>query len=172
MDLPGRLMAVISTALEPLAEWGMTRRSVGFLLALLLIVFAGEARAWTPFGTVEHIEPITNVGLQTPNSEPLFLAYKTSTIYFIGGIFVHDDGYVLGLQSNPKHYVDMPPPNMLADFQSKGLLPTPLPSYRLGFGDYLAGFSLWIVVVPLAGAYLYFYFAARFGRRRRRPARH
>ena len=67
------------------------------------------------------------------------------------GVYVHDDGYVLGLQSNPKHYVDMPPPDMLADFQKQGTLPDPLPTYHLGVGDYLAGYSLWIVVVPLVG---------------------
>ena len=149
----------------------MTRRGVGFLLALLLIVFAGEARAWTPFGTTEHIVALQDVTLQTPGGEPLFLGYKTSTVYFIGGIFVHDDGYVLGLKSNPKHYVDMPPPNLLTDFQSKGQLPTPLTPYRLGLGDYLAGFSLWIVVVPLVGGYLYYYLAIRSGGRRRRRAR-
>jgi hypothetical protein len=149
----------------------MTRRGIGILLALLLIVLAGEARAWTPFGTVEHTTRLQDVTLTTPDGEALYLGHKTSTVYFILGVYISDDGYVLGLQSNPKHYVDMPPPNMLADFQSKGQLPAPLPSYRLGVGDYLAGYSLWIVAVPLIVAYLFFHFAVRLGRRRRRPGR-
>jgi uncharacterized protein len=150
----------------------MTRRAIGFILALFLVAFAGEARAWTPFGTTESITPLQDVTLTTPTGDALNLGYKTSTVWFLLGIYVSDDGYVLDLRSNPKRYVDMPPPAMLADFQSKGQLPTPLPAYRLGFGDYLAGFSLWIVVVPLVGAYLYYYFAVRSRRRRRRPVQH
>ena len=70
------------------------------------------------------------------------------------------------------HFVDMPPPAMVTDFQKQGQLPDPLPPYRLGLGDYLRGYSLWIVVVPLLGGYLYWHFAIRGGRRRRRPARY
>ena len=81
---------------------GMTRHSFGFGLFLVafagLMAFAGEARAWTPFGTVEHITRIEDVLLKTPAGDALYLGHKTSTVYFIGGVYVADDGYVLGLQ--------------------------------------------------------------------------
>ena len=146
----------------------MGRRGIGFVLVLLLMVFAGQARAWTPFGTVEHITPIEDVGLKTPGGDPLYLGYKTSTVYFLGGVYVSDDGYVLGLRSEPKHYVDMPPAAMLADFQKQGALPDPLPPYHLDVSDYLWGYSLWIVLVPLVAGYLYWLLAIRPGRHRRR----
>lgn len=149
----------------------MTRRGIGLILALVLMAFASEAWAWTPFGTVEHISQLEDVGLTTPGGDALYLGHKTSTLYFIGGIYVRDDGYVLGLRANPKHYVDMPPPDLLANFQKQGQLPDPLPAYHLGIADYLAGYSLWIVVVPLIAAYLYFHFFVRGGGRRRRVAR-
>ncbi len=165
-------MVVISTGSSPIGV-RMTRRAIGFLLTLLVVAFAGEARAWTPFGTVEHISRMEDVGLTTPAGDALFLGYKTSTVYFLLGVYVANDGYVLGLRSNPKHYVDMPPPDVLADFQKKGLLPAPLPPYSLGFGDYLKGYSLWIVVVPLLAAYVAAFVAIRSRRRRRhRPTRY
>ncbi len=147
----------------------MDRRGIGFVFVLFLAVmaFAGEARAWTPFGSVEHITPIVDVSLTTPGGDALYLGHKTSNVYFVLGVFVSDDGYVLGLRSAPKHYVDMPPPEMLAAFQKQGKLPDPLPPYRLGIGDFLWGYSLWIVVVPLLGGYIYWHVAIRGGRRRR-----
>ena len=146
----------------------MTRRAIEFILALFLVAFAGEARAWTPFGTVEHISRMEDVALTTPAGEPLYLGHKTSTVYFILGAYVRDDGYVLGLRSAPGQYVDMPPPDLLAEFQSKGQLPNPLPTYHLGISDYVIGFSLWVVVVPVVAAYFYLHHIIRGGRRRRR----
>jgi hypothetical protein len=150
----------------------MTRHGIGLVLALFLMAFAGEARAWTPFGVVEHISRIEDVSLTTPGGDQLYLGHKTSTVYFILGVRVSDDGYVLGLRENPKHYVDMPPADLLATFQKEGRLPDPLPPYYLGPGDYVSGYALWIVVLPVVGGYLYWHFAIRPGRRRHRPARH
>ena len=150
----------------------MTRHAFAFVVALFVAAFAGEAQAYTPFGTAEHTTRIEDVPLTTPAGDALYLGHKTSTVYFILGVFVRDDGYVLGLRSNPKHIGDMPPPSVLAELQKEGKLPDPLPPYHLGFGDYLAGYSLWIVAGPLIGLYLYFHFAVRLRRRgRRRPAR-
>lgn len=149
----------------------MIERGIGIVLALLFTVFAGEAWAWTPYGTVERVTRIADVALTTPDGEPLFLGYKTSTVYFIGGVLVRDDGYVLGLQREPRHYVDLPPRELVASFQKQGKLPDPLPPYHLGLFDYLKGFSLWLVAVPLAAAYLSARLAIRFGRRHRRRHR-
>ncbi len=165
-----RLTVINWGRLAPQLERGMIMRGIGFALAIFLMAFAGEARAWTAFGMAEQIVRMQDVALTTPAGDPLFLAHKTSTVYFIGGVFVKDDGYVLCLQSNPKHYVDMPPPDLLATFQKQGKLPDPLPPYHLGIGDYVNGYSLWIVLVPSVIAYFYLLYAIR-GRRRRRPAR-
>ena len=149
----------------------MTRHALGLVVALVVVAFAGQAWAWTPFGTDERITRLEDVGLTTPGGDALFIGYKISTVYFIGGVYVSNDGYVLGLRATPKYYVDMPPPDMLAEFQRKGMLPNPLPPYRMEFGDYLKGFSLWLVVLPIAAAYLYVLFIIRGGGRRRRLRR-
>ncbi len=132
------------------------------LLAVVLLALAGEAKAWTAFGTAEDIHPIENVTLTGPDGEALFLGYKTSTVYFLGGVWLSDDGYVLGLQADSARFLDMPPPETLAQFQAQGLVPNPLPPYSLGILDYLNGFSLWIVLVVLVAGYV----AVLIGRRR------
>jgi hypothetical protein len=149
----------------------MTKHTIGLVLALFLMAFAGEARAWTPFGTVEHVNRIEDVGLTTPDGDALYLAYKTSTVFFIGGVYLTNDGYVLGLRGSPKHYVDMPPVALLANFQKEGKLPDPLPPYHLSIADYVVGYSLWLVLVPLAVAYLGIVIALRGRRRHRRSVR-
>ncbi len=150
----------------------MVRYAIGLVLVLLLAAFAGEARAWTPFGTVEHTTPIEDVALTTPEGDALYLGYKTSTVYFLLGVYFRDDGYVLGLRSSPKHIGEMPPPDVLAELQKQGKLPNPLPPYRLGIGDYIMGFSLWIIALPLAGIYMATHFSVRSRRPRRRLPRH
>ena len=148
----------------------MTKHTFALVLALFLAVFASEARAWTPFGTVDHIQRIEDVPLTTPEGDALYLAYKTSTVFFIGGVYFSNDGYVLGLRSSPKHYVDMPPPTLLATFQKEGRLPNPLPPYHLGLMDYLVGYSLWLVLVPIVALYVGTLVVLR-GRRRRHRVR-
>ncbi len=130
-------------------------RTRGIVLAMVLVLFgfAGEARAWTAFGTVEDIHPIENVGLTGPDGEALFLGYKTSTVYFIGGAWITDDGYILGLQSDHSRILDMPTGETLAGFQKQGLLPDPLPGYSVGFLAYLKGYSLWLALLVLIGGY-------------------
>lgn len=144
------------------------KRAIGVALVLLLVVLAGEARAWTPFGTVENITRMEDVGLSTPEGEPLYLGHKTSTVYFILGVYVSDDGYVLGVRSKPAYIGDMPPPDVLARLQQQGQLPKPLPPYHLSIGDYLWGYSLWIVLAVIAGGYAYAHRIIFAGRRRRR----
>lgn len=134
----------------------MNARCTGllFVLAICFTAMAGEARAWTPFGTQETIHKIADVELKGPDGVALFLGYKTSINYFLGGMSVSDDGYVLGLQSDKARFLDMPPPDKLAEFQAEGLLPNPLPGYSLSLGDYIGGFSLWLGLAVVVLLYL------------------
>jgi hypothetical protein len=136
-----------------------------FVLAVCFMAMGGEARAWTPFGTQENIHRIANVDLKGPDGVALFIGYKTSTNYFLGGVSVSDDGYVLGLQADKSRFLDMPPPDKVAEFQAQGLLPNPLPSYSLDLGDYIGGFSLWLGLAVVALLYLMVFMLRRSVRR-------
>jgi hypothetical protein len=72
--------------------------------------------------------------------------YKTTTKYFIGGLYVRDDGYVLSPASDTTRYYPLPTADRLSSFQQQGLLPDPLPPYELGAFAYANGYSLWFVV--------------------------
>jgi hypothetical protein len=98
------------------------------------------------FGVDESITCIQPVTLKGANDEQLCLAFKTSKIFFGAGVYLRDDGYVLKPVNEYKSYYHMPGADKVARFQQEGLLPSPLPLYKIPVLDYLFGYSLWIVI--------------------------
>ena len=122
---------------------------IGVLVCIAWLLPLSAAHAATEnmlFGTGEDVHAIQDVALKGPGGEPLVLAYKTTTRYFIGGLYVRDDGYVLRPQSDTGRYLQLPKGDELSRFQQQGLLPNPLPPYKLGAFDYANGYSLWMIV--------------------------
>ncbi len=113
-----------------------------FALALLSLP-AQRAEAQYRFGTDEDIHFIQDVPLKGAENEALYLGYMTRTQNFILGYGVEDAGYVLGVKGESKKFYRMPTGDDLARFQKAGTLPDPLPPYKLGFFDYVVGYSLW-----------------------------
>lgn len=99
------------------------------------------------FGNDESITCIQPVALKGANGEELCLAYKTSTLFIGAGVFVKDDGYVLGVSDN--WFYPMPEAGQLKEFQSAGVMPDPLPEYSLPLWRYGVGYSLWIVIAVI-----------------------
>lgn len=123
---------------------------VGFVLIGL-----GPANADLQFGKDETVHFLEDVKVKGPAGEALFLGYKTTSQFFLAGIYIEDDGYVLGIRSDHSKYFALPAGDQLKGFQSRGLLPDPLPPYTLGFFDYLFGYSLWLVLAFLLVWYLF-----------------
>jgi hypothetical protein len=120
------------------------RRTLFLAFALVLLLLAPDgAQAQYRFGTDEEIHFIQDVPLKGANDEALYLGYMTRTHNFLLGYSVEDVGYVLGVKGESKRFYHMPEGDDLARFQSAGTLPNPLPPYRLGVFDYVAGYSLW-----------------------------
>jgi hypothetical protein len=105
------------------------------------------------FGKQETITCITDVTLKGADDEALCLAHKTTIQFFGGGLYLKDDGYVLGIKSKSDSYYHMPPAPELKAFQESGTLPTPLPPYKIGAFEYLLGYSLWLAVAVTAAWY-------------------
>jgi tetratricopeptide (TPR) repeat protein len=100
------------------------------------------------FGTKEYLQPIQDVAAKGPNGESLYLGYKYSFYSFIMPYALSDDGYILGVKDRDVYYrLDQ---GRIAQFQAKGLLPTPLPPYELSAIDYVMGHLLWGVGVVIA----------------------
>jgi hypothetical protein len=118
----------------------------GLLLAVAffcLFLPSRNAEAAWQFGADETIHFLQDVTLKGANQEALFLGYLTKTQFVIAGVYITDEGYVLGVKGESKRYYNMPTGEELAGFQKGGFLPDPLPPYSLGFLDYFIGYSLW-----------------------------
>ena len=133
----------------------MTMRRASLLIIVVLLFT--PVRVWAIArhnGFVDHevlIHHLVDVDVKGAKGEPLFLGYKTYRQRIAGflGLFITDDGYVLGVRGNADEYYPMTPEETKG-FQEKGFLPTPLPAYSLSFSDYFSGYSFWLVVVALA----------------------
>jgi|KBSMisStandDraft_5_1062788.scaffolds.fasta_scaffold117322_2 hypothetical protein len=102
-------------------------------------------------GAQDSIHFIQDVTLKGPQNEALFLGYATRTKMFLAGVYIVDEGYVLGIKDRSSSFYPIPKGAELDRFQQAGLLPNPLPPYRLSVSDYLLGYSLWgILFIAIA----------------------
>jgi hypothetical protein len=124
----------------------MHRRLMLVAAVLCFLLPVRGADAAVRFGADETIHFIEDVKLKGANQEALYLGYRTKIQFFLAGLYLTDEGYVLGVKGDSKRYYDMPTGEKLAQFQKSGLLPDPLPPYSLSFWDYLFGYSLWWVI--------------------------
>lgn len=116
--------------------------------AILVPNVALAKRVGGLFGKREQIKKIQDVPIQGPNGEELFLAYKTTSLFVILGVYHKDDGYVLGVKGSFGTYYPLDE-EMIKSYQESGSLPNPMPEYEIPLFDRLFGFSLWILLVVL-----------------------
>ena len=115
--------------------------------AILIPNLASARRVGGLFGKSESIEEIIDIEAKGPNGEDLYLAYKTTGFYFFMGAYMSDDGYVLGIKGSSSYFpLDE---NQITANQESGVLPKPLPEYKIPFMDWVWGFSLWILLLVL-----------------------
>jgi len=106
------------------------------------------------YGHYEDINKIVNVKLTDKQNRQLFLGYKTDSFYIEAGVFIKDQGYVLGIENGNGSYYPMPTGESLKYYQKNGLLPNPLPSYNIPILEYIKGYSLWIILFLFIAYYI------------------
>jgi hypothetical protein len=109
----------------------------------LLSIFSvdGYAKGIPLFwGERESIHKIVDIPLKGSKGEDLFLAYKTHSYFLLAGIYVKDDGYVIGISGNDNGYYPLPSGYKLREFREAGMLPIELPKYKITFLDYIIGY--------------------------------
>jgi hypothetical protein len=116
------------------------------------------------FGTDETLTCIQHVDVRGPKDEALCLAYKISKVFLGGGVYLKDEGYVLRVENDAKHYFPLPP-ERVEELQAASLLPRPLPPYAIPWYEYTVGYSLWVGI-----AFVILTAAVSRVRRRRREA--
>lgn len=117
-------------------------------LALVLALFYSSqvAAAKLKFGEQDKLVSIQEVELTGSEGEALNLGYRITTRFFIGGIYLIDQGYVLPTRDSENGDYYSLTEDRIAEMQQEGSLPTPLPVYTISWQDYLLGYSLWIIV--------------------------
>lgn len=101
------------------------------------------------FGWDDKITCIQPVGVTGQDGEALCLAHKHSKLFVAAGVYVRDDGYVLGDPAHQDRFYPWPEAQQVKAWQSAGLLPDPLPSYSISAFDYAFGYSLWIIIAGM-----------------------
>jgi hypothetical protein len=101
------------------------------------------------FGTEDDLNCIVDIPLKGGSNEPLCLGFKVSMHFFVAGIYVSDEGYVLKVK-NEKSFYPMPTGQELLGYQREGMIPQPLPTYGVPMFDYLFGYSLWLIIGVMA----------------------
>ena len=149
----------------------LTRRILPSLIAVVAaLLISGSARVYAAggyFGVQERIKCIQPVK-EEPSSAPMTdsiyvpvkqtpkysLCYKYSMTFFFAGVFLHDDGYVLAERDDAYQYVPLPQ-EKIAELQGKGIIPNPLPAYSIPLSQYIAGYSLWLILIISTAAVLF-----------------
>jgi len=123
-------------------------RSILLLSAFLVVPPTVFARTTLRFGTDDTIKEIQE--LPGTNYK---LCYHYHIYYFIAGLYLANDGYVLTENPDPskQRFLTDPAANKYIpltkektnELQQAGLLPNPLPKYSIPTSAYVEGFSMW-----------------------------
>lgn len=107
------------------------------------------ARMGLQFGWDDRIECIEPVKVTGEGGEELCLAYKTSKLFVGGGVYLRDEGYVLGVPGKHDIYYPWPDQQKVEAWQAASLVPSPLPAYSIPVIEYLVGYSLWLIIAVM-----------------------
>ena len=129
-----------------------------FLIIITLAILApnlvSAKRVGGIFGKSERVEEISDVDFKGAKGEELYLAYKTTSLFFFMGVYISDDGYVLGIKKSYGSYYPLSE-EKIKELQTSGHLPNPLPTYKIPMSERLWGFSLWILLTVVAIIYFF-----------------
>jgi hypothetical protein len=146
--------------------------ALGVACVLALSVAPSQATRLR-FGTEDHLVKLQDVEIKGPQGELLYLGYKYSFHNFLLPYTVTDDGYVLGVRGQ-KAFFKLDEAR-IKSLQASGLLPSPLPRYKLSLFDLAIGHALWAVVFVILAPLIILrsiFLTLRVNRRRKRAIPH
>jgi|GEM_PF-4982885 len=108
------------------------------------------------FGRDETTTCITDVTVVGKDHEPLCLAYKTTKVFVGAGVWLTDDGYVLTARGTHGKSGYYPLTNAeITELQASGDLPSPLPAYSVGLGEWAIATSLyWVLAFTIVASFI------------------
>lgn len=125
-------------------------RIISMVAAIFISVFGvTNSHAALKFGTEEKIYFVADTTVLGADGEKLYLARKITTHSFLLPFSIHDDGFVMGISGKSTNYYPFPDVSTLKELQEEGLLPKPLPMWKLPILDQILGLSLWVALFGL-----------------------
>jgi hypothetical protein len=126
---------------------GLSMKTLSIILLSLGLFISGNALAGKMmFGDDDTLHKIQDVEFTGPKGEELYLAYRTTIKFFVLGVNLTEQGYVLAIKdSEQKGYYSLDDAQ-IKELQKNGGLPNPLPKYELTKFDYAFAYSLWIFI--------------------------
>lgn len=132
---------------------------ISYLTFILVLLFSGSSFArGLSFGDQDKLSFIQEVKLKGAKGEVLHLGYRITTKFFLAGVWLTDQGYILADKNNKEKAYYTLTADQMSSYQAKGLLPNPLPKYEIQPMDYVFGYSLWLLLIILATYYGIKYF--------------
>ncbi len=127
-------------------------KTLSILLLSLGLFISGNAFAGKMmFGDNDTLHKIQDVEVTSPKGEELYLAYRTTIKFFVLGINITEQGYVLAIKDSEGQSYYPLDGTRIKELQNSGDLPNPLPKYELTKFDYAFGYSLWILIFVSGG---------------------
>jgi len=121
------------------------------LLSIGLLLSGNAIAGKMMFGDDDTLHKLQDVNFKGPNGEELYLAYRTTIKFFILGVNLTEQAYVLVVKNSEEEGYYSLNDMQIEEFQNNGSLPKPLPKYELNGFDYAFGYSLWIFIVFSVG---------------------
>ncbi|PXX31210.1 tetratricopeptide repeat protein [Arenibacter sp. ARW7G5Y1] len=131
-------------------------RTVLITIIIIMITMNSISARKGVFGKMESIKEIQELDVSGPKGEDLYLAYRTSSSFFIAGLYFKDHGYVLGIRGQYNSYYPLDA-RRIAQLQEAGQLPDPMPEYDIPWKEYLFGYSGWLILPLLFWRLLLFF---------------
>lgn len=123
--------------------------AITFLALIALFQAPSAEAARGKFGTEDELRFVQETKIKQSGIN-LFLARKIRTENFLLPYMIADEGFVLADHNRGYYPLDEA---KIKEFQAQGLLPNPLPPFKLETMDYVMGYSLWLLIAGV-GAWM------------------
>lgn len=123
----------------------MRKLNIIITLVLLLFSFNLVSAKKGLFGKSSSIKEIQELEVQGPEGQDLYLAYRTTSQFFIAGLYLKDEGYVLGIRGKYGSYYPLKQ-EQIKQMQKVGQLPKLMPEYNIPWQEYAFGYSGWLII--------------------------
>ena len=137
----------------------MKKIIVSLFYCTLLLTSIAHAKIPLYFGESDYFEKIESVNPVKieEGKAPLYLGYRTYIKWFLAGVYMKDEGYVL-MNLAKTEYMPLTA-EMITELQAEKLLPEIIPTYKISIFQYIKGFSLWLIILAVL---IYLFIAKKF----------